>query len=232
MKLAVMQPYIFPYLGYFQLINAVNKFVIYDDVNFIKKGWINRNNILLNAQRDLFTIPLENVSQNRLINETHISREVKWKTKLLKSLELAYKKAPRYSEVSPIILETIVAEHTSISNMATMSIKAVLKYLDVSTEVVSTSSQYGNSMLKGQDRILDICKKEDADHYINLSGGMEIYSRDIFKKNGIALSFIKSLPICYKQFNNEFVSSLSIIDLLMFNPKDEVTFMLNQYELL
>lgn len=232
MKLAIMQPYFFPYIGYFQLINAVDTFVIYDDVNYINKGWINRNNILVNGKSNLITFPLKNASQNKLINETEISEGIKNAEKLLKTIELNYKKAPFFKEIYYVLADIILLKSADIATFNLKGINAICNYLSVSTKIVSTSAIYNNTHLKAQHRILDICKQEAATHYINPIGGMEIYSKELFVNSGILLNFIKAKPFEYKQFKNEFVPWLSIIDVMMFNAPDNIKKMLNQYELI
>ena len=234
MKLAIMQPYFFPYIGYFQLINAVDKFIVYDDVNFIKGGWINRNNVLINKKPFLFTVPLENSSSFIQIDQTQLHSKLYhvWKTKFLKSLEQSYKKAPFYNDVFFLIEEILNKDTNFISTLAIDSIKGVCNYLDVKTQIIETSKEYNNKHLSGQDRVISICQFERANHYINPIGGIELYSKEDFKNNDIILNFIKSKSIDYKQFDNEFVAWLSIIDVLMFNSKSDVVRMLNQYDLL
>ena len=229
-----MQPYLFPYIGYFQLVAAVNKFVIYDDVNFIKGGWINRNNVLINKKSNLFTVPLNKASSNTLINETKINLKFYniWKVKFLRSLEQSYKKSPYFTEVYNLIENVLeINENDLISELAVNSIKNVSDYLQLDTEICKTSENYNNKTKSGQERVLDICGIEKASHYINPIGGIELYSKNTFKENGIALNFIKSKPIIYSQFDNDFSPWLSIIDVLMFNSISEVNVMVNQYEL-
>ncbi len=232
MKLAVMQPYIFPYIGYFQLMHAADKFVLFDDVNFIKKGWINRNNLLVNGQAHLFSIPLKEVSQNKLIHEIYLSDEQKWRGNFLKTLEQAYKKAPYFSSVATLVSDIINFECDKISDLIYHSFCQLNPYLGITTELVRSSSVYPVAHLKGQERIMGICKVEKADSYVNPIGGQELYSKDFFQENGIQLNFIKTNPIVYSQFTKEFIPWLSILDLLMFNSKEELTKILNQYELI
>jgi WbqC-like protein family len=232
MKIAVMQPYIFPYIGYFQLLNASDKFVIYDDVNFINKGWINRNKILVNNKENLFSIPLVKSSQNKLINETEISNDTEWKTKFLKTIKTAYSKAPFFDEASRIIQAIIQNEDRNISKFILKSLNIICEYLDIDKEIVESASVYNNSSLKNQDRIIDICLKESAESYINPIGGMELYSRKLFEEKGLKINFIKPGPVQYRQFNDNFIDSLSIIDVLMFNSKQRIKELLNEYELL
>ncbi len=227
-----MQPYLFPYIGYFQLMHAADKFVLYDDVNYIKKGWINRNNILVNHQANLFSIPLKEASQNKLINELYLSDEQKWRAAFLKTIEQAYKKAPFFAEVYVLIQNIINAEVGKISALILKSFRVLNEYLCIDTELVETSAIYDVSHLKGQERILGICKKENTQDYINPIGGQELYSKSMFEDNSIQLNFIKTNPIVYKQFGKEFIPWLSIIDVLMFNSKEEIKIMLNQYELI
>ena len=227
-----MQPYIFPYIGYFQLINAVDKFVIYDDVNFINKGWINRNRILNNGKDSLFTIPLKEASQNKLINEIDINWDIAWKSKFLKTLEQCYKKTPFYSEILPIIEQTLSIDNEPVSKVIEHNLRLICNYLDIKTEIISSSTIYKNTHLKAQERILDVCLQEKASQYINPIGGLELYDKDFFEIKGIQLNFIKSNPIEYSQFKNEFVPWLSMIDVLMFNSKEKIKEFLDNYELI
>ena len=233
MKIAIMQPYFFPYIGYFQLIAAVDKFVVYDDVNYINRGWINRNNILINGVATLIQVPLSGASQNKLINEVEILNEAKWKIKLLRTIELNYKKAPLFRAVYDLIQTQINIGHTHIAGLNVDSIQAVCKYLGIGTEIIPSSSQYQNKHLSGQDRILEICKVENANHYINPIGGMELYDRALFNENNIELNFLKSSAISYAQFNNEFEPYLAILDVLMFcEPEYIRTKLLKAHELI
>lgn len=234
MKLAIMQPYLFPYIGYFQLIKAVDKFVIYDDVNFIKGGWINRNNVLINKKKSLFTIPLDKSSSYLFINETKINLKFYniWKIKFLRSLEQSYKKTPFFHEVYALVEKVLDLQNNHlISKLGVKSIRMVCEYLQIQTDFIETSNVYDNHKLSGQKRVLDICSIEKASQYINPIGGMELYSKDIFNANRVLLNFIESKPIDYTQFENEFVPWLSIIDVMMFNTPQEINFMLDQYEL-
>jgi hypothetical protein len=232
MKVAVMQPYFFPYIGYFQLIKAVDVFVIYDDVNFIKKGWVNRNNILVNGKGFLFSIALKSISQNKLINEIAVDENSSWRVDLLKTIRLSYMKAPFFEQVFPVIQDIILHEEKNASKLITYSLQKICDFLSIEANIIISSDIDKNNDLKGQDKIIDICKKMLADKYINAIGGVELYNKDVFSKHNISLKFIKSTPIIYSQFKNEFIPWLSIIDVMMFNSIDDVKIMLNQFELL
>ena len=231
MKLAIMQPYIFPYIGYFQLIKVVDEFVLYDDVNFINRGWINRNRILVNGKDSMFTIPLKDASQNKLINEIDVNWDDNWKGKFLKTIEQAYKKAPFYENVLPIIEKTIEIKEVQFSKIIENNLRLICEYLEIKTEIISSSTIYQNTDKKAQERILDICLQEKANHYINPIGGLELYDKEVFAKENMQMNFIKSLPVEYKQFKNEFVPWLSMIDVLMFNSKEEINKFLDKFEL-
>jgi hypothetical protein len=232
LKVAIMQPYFLPYIGYFQLINAVDEFVLYDDVNYIKKGWINRNNLLVGGKASLFTIPLKEASQNKLINEIEISQEGNWQNKLLKTVEQSYKKAPYFDDFFPILTQIINYEEENISKYIHYSIVQICGHLEIATTIIPSSSVFNNVELKAQNRIIDICKKKHATQYINPIGGTELYQKENFDKENIMLNFIKTKPIQYAQFSNEFVPYLSIIDLIMFNDKATIKKLLNEFELI
>lgn len=226
MNIAIMQPYLFPYLGYFQLIAAVDKFVFYDDVNFIKNGWINRNRLLLSGEVRYLTIPLAGASSFSKINEVLVQDRQKWARKIVESVRQSYSKAPKLGAVANILLDVLLSEETHISEIAKKSVVAVSKYLELKTEFVMSSSLFGNSELKGVDRVIDICHKENADRYTNLPGGKVLYDGKAFEEKGIALQFIEPELPNYQQSSAEFVPGLSIVDVLMFNDVKAVREML------
>ena len=233
MKLAIMQPYFLPYVGYMQLVDAVDTFVLYDDVAFINRGWINRNRLLINGQEYLFTVPLKDASQNKRINEVHLADDPKWRNKLLKTIEQGYRKAPYYQTVMPLTEKIINFTTDSIADLIYVSLVELHQYLHLSTRLVQSSAIYDNVSLKAQERILDICRQEKATQYINPIGGTELYDKPTFAQEGIELSFIKANTVEYPQINNrnEFIPWLSIIDLLMMQDVPTVKTMLGAYEL-
>jgi len=230
-KLAIMQPYLFPYMGYFQLLAAADVFVFYDDVNFIKGGWIQRNYILSQEKRLLFSIPLKKSSSNKNINEIQIDSRLygHWKKKFLKTLEQNYKKAPHFNAVYPMVENLLKGNYRNISEMAANSITVVKKYLNLEVELKFSSNLVKNNSKKGETKVIEICKTLNISKYINPYGGKSLYDKEYFSKNSVELSFIKSKEIKYKQFGKEFEPNLSIIDVLMFNSKEEVKEMLNLY---
>jgi len=231
MKAAIMQPYLFPYIGYFQLIHAVDLFVVFDDVNYIKKGWINRNSILVNGTANMFSISLKQVSQNKLINEISINETSGWNKDLLKTIEFSYKKSPHFDTVFPLIEKIVNHPETNLARFITNSLKEICTYLQIDTKIMVSSQIEKDNNLKGQDKILDICKQLQATDYVNAIGGMGLYDRETFSQRGIALHFIKTLPVSYPQFKNEFIPWLSVIDVMMFNSPGQIKNILNNYEL-
>ena len=227
-----MQPYFYPYIGYFQLINAVDKFILLDDVNYIKRGWVNRNKINVDNKESLFVVPLEKPSQNKLIKDTYLKDDKKCKDKILKTIEFSYKKSPYFTDCFSIVKKSILNEEKNLSLFILESIKDVCNYLDIKTEIEPSSSVYLNSHLKSSKKIIDICIQEKATKYINPIGGIELYSKDDFKNHGIELSFLKTKDIIYKQFGSEFIPYLSVIDLMMFNSPSEIRKMLEGYDLI
>jgi len=232
--IGIMQPYLFPYIGYFQLLAAVDRFVIYDDVTFIKQGWIHRNRMLINGEASFFTVPLAHKSSGVVIRDTMISdapEHRRWSEKLLKSFDNAYRRAPEFAGTFPLLERVLASATGRIAELAAESIAAVAAHLDIRTPVVESSSTYGNAQLHGEERVLAICRAERANRYINVSGGHELYSRDRFRAEGIELQFIQSRPIEYAQFGAPFVPWLSIVDVLMFNPVDRVRGFLTDCEI-
>lgn len=229
MKVGIMQPYFLPYIGYFQLIKAVDKYVVYDDVNYIKRGWINRNNILVNNQKQLFTISLKDASQNKLINEIQIEDDFK---KFSKTVQMNYRKAPYFEEGLALLNRITNYPNKQLALFITNSINEVLQYLQINTEIILSSSIQKNCSLKGEDKILDICIHIEASTYINAIGGQELYNREEFRIKGIDLYFLNPQIKPYSQFKNEFVSHLSILDVIMFNSVEEINSLLDNYTLI
>lgn len=232
MKLGIMQPYFLPYIGYWQLLNAVDKYVIYDDVNFIKGGWINRNNILINNEAKLFNIQMQGASSNKLINEIEVSSNKVWKKKFLKTIENSYSKAPFYNEVYPVLEDIINHNETNLAKYITHSISKVCEYLEITTRLVMSSDIAKDNELKAQDKVIEICKKLDAREYYNAIGGKELYSYSDFENNNVKLKFLETCKIEYIQFNDQFVPNLSIVDVLMFNSIEKVKLMLDDYKII
>lgn len=215
MKLAIMQPYFVPYIGYFQLMAAVDRFVLLDDVSFINRGWINRNRILVGGREHLMTVPLRGASQNQQINQIALSEDASWRSKLLKTMEQSYRKAPFYAETMPIVKDILACPETMLAPYLRFSLTALHAWLDLPCEIVTSSAKYENRDYKGAQRILDICRQEQAGVYVNAPGGKDLYAPADFSALGIQLRFLKPRLEEYAQVTAPFMPGLSIIDVLM-----------------
>ena len=232
MKLAIMQPYLFPYIGYWQLINAVDTFTLYDNIQFSKNGWFHRNNILLNGKKNLFSIPLNKDSDNLNVVDRFISNEAQTQiNKILSQIESSYRKAPYFNNVFSLIKNIFKHDEKNLFKYIYNSIIQVCDYLDIKTQIVISSSVDINHSLKSQEKVIAINKALNSTQYINPIGGIELYNVDIFQKENIKLNFLESEVSKYKQFKNDFIPNLSIIDVLMFNSKEEIKKMLSKYKL-
>lgn len=229
---AIMQPYFLPYIGYFQLMAAVDKFVILDDVNYINRGWINRNRLLLNGIAHTFTVPLRGASQNRLICEIELDDSQGWRDRLLRTIQQTYGRAQYYVQTSDLLERIINFPSSRLDEFLLNSIREIASYLSLEVEIVASSRIYRNTYLKGQERILDICQQEQASIYINPIGGVELYDRVNFLQRDIQLFFLRSRQICYNQIKGEHVPWLSILDVLMFNDTSAVRIFLNEVDLI
>ncbi|MCD4744728.1 MAG: WbqC family protein [Bacteroidales bacterium] len=232
MKIAIMQPYFLPYIGYFQLIKAVDTFIFYDDVNFINRGWINRNNFLINGQKRLLTLPCEGASQNILINQIELILDEKTISKILKSIRFSYNKAPYFLDVFALFEKVLRYENKNLARFTANSVMKFCKYLSLPINFKFSSKGHPETKGMGKaDRLIEITKREGLDEYVNPIGGQEIYTKDYFKQNGIELLFLATNQIEYNQFKNNFIPWLSIIDVLMFNSVEETNALLSKYKL-
>lgn len=234
MRLGIMQPYFFPYIGYFQLIAAVDQFIIYDDVQWIKGGWINRNRILLDGQPHYVTLPVNKISIADNINERFFSKDFdKQKTKILRRIESAYRKAPYFKETIPVVESCLAGEQLKVSDFIVSTLLTVCDYLEIRTPFTLSSELEKDNSFRGQDQIIEINKIMGATEYVNPIGGVDLYDHSAFAKAGLFLKFLKSGDIRYQQFDTrEFSPSLSIIDVMMFNSRPRVRELLDVYELI
>ncbi|HHJ16202.1 MAG TPA: hypothetical protein ENJ80_05835 [Gammaproteobacteria bacterium] len=226
--IAVMQPYLLPYLPYFQLIGAVDEFVILDDVNFINRGWINRNNILLGNRSHRITLQLHGASQNRLINEIQVGDNA---GKLLGTLRHAYTRAPNFESAYPVLESTLVQDEKNLARYLATALKITCRSLGIDTPLVFSSDIEVSAGASGQRRILDICRRQGAQRYINPAGGRELYDRAEFSAAGIELFFLQGEPEPYPQYTGPFLPGLSVIDAMMFCTPAGMVQRLTQFRL-
>jgi hypothetical protein len=228
--IAIMQPYFFSYIGYWQLIHAVDRFVIYDDVNYIKGGWINRNRLLINGVPVYITAPLQHLSPYKRICDTVLQPSAVWRDKRVKMVENTYRKAPCFAEVFPVIEKLIRYEADNLADYLAYQLQTLAAFMEIKTEFVVTSRYYENGHISGQQRVLDNCKREHAGTYINPQGGQSLYDAATFRSADIDLRFIVSRPLPYKQRSIGFVPYLSIIDVLMETGTVDIKRHLNSFD--
>lgn len=221
MKLAIMQPYFLPYIGYFQLIGAVDTFVIYDNIKYTKKGWVNRNRMLRNGEDVMFSLPLAKDSDSLDIVERELAADFD-REKLLNQFKGAYSKAPHFDVTFPVLARIVRNDERHLFRYIHQSITELCDHLGLATEIRISSEIDIDHDLKSQDKVLALCKALGADSYINAIGGLELYCREDFGLQGVELQFIRAKPFEYAQFAGPTVPWLSIIDVLMFNPLDVV----------
>jgi hypothetical protein len=221
MKMGIMQPYFMPYIGYFQLIAAVDVFVVYDNIKYTKKGWINRNRMLVNGTDAIFSLPLKKDSDKLDVVQRELSTDFD-RIKVLNQIRGAYASTPQFENTYPVIEQIVNYKNNNLFLYIHNSILQLCAHLNIMTEIKVSSGLPIESGLKGQDKVLAICKATDTVTYINAIGGVELYDADAFRIQGVELQFIKPRPFEYVQFGHPFIPWLSLIDVLMFNPLDEV----------
>lgn len=231
MKLGIMQPYFLPYIGYWQLINAVDTYVIYDNIEYTKGGWFNRNRILVNGRDAYITISLKKDSDYLSVNQRLLADEFN-RQKLLNQIKGSYIKSPYYKDIFPLLEDIIMCQEKNLFDFLLYSIEKIVDLLHINTKLIVSSSLNINHSLKNTNKVLEICRELGADTYYNAIGGQKLYDKMEFMGKGIDLKFIKTDVIKYKQFNDCFVPNLSIVDVLMFNSVDEVNMMLDKYTLI
>jgi len=232
MRLAIMQPYFFPYIGYFQLIAAVDLFIVYDNIKYTKKGWISRNRMLQNSKDVMFSLPLKSDSDYLDVCERELAADFN-RDKLLNQIKGAYRRAPYFAQTFLLVDQTVRYEDTNLFRFLHHSVVKTCEHLGITTEIRISSGIAIDHDLKNQDKVLAFCEAVGASTYVNAIGGKELYSKETFREKGFELKFIQTKPFEYLQFGDAFVPWLSIIDVMMFNPLDTIqTCISTNYELI
>jgi hypothetical protein len=232
MRLAIMQPYFLPYIGYFQLIGAVDVFVVYDNIKYTKKGWINRNRLLRSGKDAMFSLPLKKDSDFLDVRARELATDFN-RDKLLNQFKAAYAGAPYFAQTYPLLERIVRCDRRNLFEYIHHAILSVCEHLGLTTPIRISSEIAIDHSLKAQDKVLALCERMGADSYVNASGGMELYAKDEFRARSIELRFIRSIPFEYPQLDREFVPWLSIVDVMMFNSPGELgTLVRERFELI
>lgn len=232
MRVAIMQPYFLPYIGYFQLMGAVDRFVVYDNIEYTKKGWVNRNRILVNGADQYITIPLASGPDKADIRDRVLAGSFDAEClKLLRRIKGAYAKAPHFEEVYELFERILRYEDRNLFAFIRNSLAGVAAHLGIGTPVVVSSSISEERGPKGEDRVIALCGALNATAYINPIGGVALYNKERFRQQGIELSFLRPDLVPYEQFRAPFVPGLSILDVIMFNSPDVLRSEIRRYRL-
>ena len=220
-RVSIMQPYFLPYIGYFQLIQASDTFVVYDNIKYTKKGWINRNRFLLNGADALFTLPLAQGSDSLDVRQRFLATEFR-RDKLLRQLEAAYRRAPQFGAMQPHLSAIIGHPAQNLFDYLLHALQATVQLLEIPTRIVVSSTVDIDHTLSCEDKVIALCRALGARTYLNPIGGLGLYDPLEFQAQGLDLVFLQSRSLVYPQFGHPFVPSLSILDVLMFNPLEQV----------
>jgi WbqC-like protein family len=221
MTLSIMQPYFLPYVGYFQLIAASDVFVVYDNIKYTKKGWINRNRMLREGEAATFSLPLKKASDSLDVRERELSADYD-PEKLLNQFAAAYRRAPHFARTWPVIEEILRHEDRNLFGFLHHSIIRVCGHLGITTEIRVSSDIGIDHGLRNQDKVLALCEATGARRYVNPPGGMQLYEKDAFEARGLDLKFLKPKELVYHQFREPFVPWLSILDVMMFHAPESL----------
>lgn len=232
MKVAIMQPYFFPYIGYFQLMAVCDVFVLHDDVQYIKGGWVNRNRILLNGESRMITFPVQKDAHDLPINSRHYVEDRQARKDILNLIRQAYSKAPEYRNMFPALEDMLEFQDRNVANFNRNLIERIAGMIGLECRIVASSAMEKDDSLTGEQRVLDMCCQLGATDYFNPIGGTELYHSGTFRERGIALHFLEALDERYEQGTATWEPFLSMIDVLMFNPPAEVRRLLTRYRLI
>ncbi|OBW58410.1 hypothetical protein A9986_05575 [Solibacillus silvestris] len=233
MKLVLMQPYFFPYIGYFQLMNLCDEFIAFDTVQYIKKGWINRNRILHPEGNPTYVnVPIKKFKSNTLIKDILIDNTVDWKQTIINRLQQYYKTAPYKEEVLTFIENCLNGEFSHLSELNVHLLQETCNYLNINCRINSLSKchfEYEKAAASDEWG-LNICKALNAKTYINAPGGIVFFDKNKYWKENIDIKFINPTFNRYSQNSEAFISGLSILDVMMFNSVEDIQKMLLSYE--
>jgi hypothetical protein len=231
MIVSIMQPYFLPYIGYFQLFHNSDVFVLHDDVQYIKDGWVNRNRILVNGAPAWITLPVLQGSYRLKINQREYQLERPIVHRILRRIDAAYRDAPYFDHIMPLLRDILGFADPNVAAFNANLVRRIACHLELTARVIRSSALAKEDHLSGEERVIDMCRLLGATRYVNPIGGVKLYSTENFARYGISLSFLDSRVAAYAQFGEEHVPSLSIVDVLMFNGRDAIRKLLTEFSL-
>lgn len=232
MLVSIMQPYFFPYIGYFQLMVTCDVFVVSDAVQYIRGGWINRNRILVNGEPKWITLPVAGADYFLPINQREYLLQDRVSQRLRRRIIACYRTAPNFPTAMAVIEEILAFPETNVAVFNTQLLRRIAAYIGITTPIRIASEIHGNRQLAGQEQVIDLCMRLGASSYVNPIGGLDLYQSDRFRQNNLELRFLKSQASPYAQFGMPHVGSLSIIDVMMFNDVSAIRRMLGECQLI
>lgn len=231
MILAAMQPYVFPYLGYFQLIREADAFYWLDGVAFIRRGWSNRNVLVGRNGPVRFVYPVLSGARDQSYAEVRLSLPDYHIRKFLEMVSHHYQKAPFFDEVFPVIQTAVSIETDSFCELAMHSTRTLCRYMGIETPLTPTASWPESRDFRGEARILALCRRGAAHCFLNAEGGRDLYDPCVFASEGIELRFLCHSPAAYPQPGDRFVPRASTIDALMNNSIPKLQWLLDQFDI-
>lgn len=231
-KLGIMQPYFFPYIGYFQLIHATDRYIFFDTPQYERRSWMNRNRIInLNEGSTYITVPVIKAPQQTALTDIVINNNSDWRNKIYRQLEVYKKIAPYYNEVIDFVHSVLDKADTSLAELNVHSVVDTCRYigLDIDWDIFSQMNLEIPTDCAPDEWALEITKATNADEYINAPGGARFFDRSNYETEGIKLQFIQPEIIPYNQRIGRFEPCLSIIDVMMYNSPEEIFNMLAHY---
>jgi hypothetical protein len=223
--MALMQPYFFPYIGYFQLMAACDLFIVADDVQYIEQGWVNRNRILVNAAPAWLTIPVADAAHSVPIGRREYLLDHRLTKRIRGRIVGAYRRAPCIEQAMSVVDEALACSDANVATYNAHVLRTVARYLGITTPVTMASALPVSSAT-GATRVLQRCRQVGASSYVNAIGGLQLYTREDFAAEGVSLRFLRPFLPEYAQFGHVFVPALSIIDVMMFNEPASISAML------
>jgi hypothetical protein len=231
LRVALMQPYFFPYLGYFQLMHAVDCFVFYDDAQFMKGGWVNRNRLLVAGRPGWWTFPVVHASHRLPISRRAYCNSPTQVSRLAAQVEHAYRLAPQFGSMFPRIAGYLESPRSNVATFNQSHLELLARDMGLQCRFLAASELVPGTTLDGQAKVIEICRALGASHYVNSPGGQALYDATAFADAGVQLGFLHPRPAAYPQFGEAHVPALSIVDALMFNDPANMRQLLQQYDL-